>query len=140
MFHAVITLIIAFNKKMVPNKKYVKYDNNPSYMLLFIVRIIETVSEVFAISSQFITKSSIMIHNVYHTLKRMHQDSKHNLFAYTMFYYLFYTYIDTLHFLPSNLHLQSHELFLIDIFASFILFIILNEFKCSSSVYLDRIF
>ena len=39
MFHAVITLIIAFNKKMVPNKKYVKYDNNPSYVLLFIVRI-----------------------------------------------------------------------------------------------------
>ena len=105
-----------------------------------LLEFIETVSEVFAISSQFITKSSIMSHNVYHTLKRMHQDSKHNLFAYTMFYCLFYTYIDTLHFLPSNLHLQSHEIFFIDIFASFILFIILNEFKCSPSVYLDRIF
>ena len=138
-----ITLIIAFNEKMVPNKKYVKYDNNPSYMLLFIVRIIETVSEVFAISSQFITKSyyyHITKSYYHHTLKRMRQDSKHNLFAYTMFYCFFYTYIDTLHFLPSNLHLQSHEIFLIDIFASFILFIILNEFKCSSSVYLDRIF
>ena len=63
-------------------------------------------------------------------------------FACLMFYWFFtftltlFQFCCKLHFLSSHLHLRLHKICFINVLNSFIPFIILNTFKCSTSILL----
>ena len=59
----------------------------------------------------------------------MYQDSKYNLFHI----YDFFLHSHQLHFLPSNLHLHSHDICLDNVLNSFISIIMLKTLRFKSS-------